>query len=62
MEMESFDSCSREELDIICNMISVLPVEYDQVTEVTEYESGLPEELENHKPLCYNVINSDTIG
>lgn len=47
MVAKSFDSSSKEELYIICNIISMLHVEYDQVTKVTEDESGLVEEFLN---------------
>lgn len=39
MATKSFNYASGEELDIICNMIYVLPVEYDQVTAVNGDES-----------------------
>lgn len=40
----------------------MLLVEYDQVIEVTEDESELAEELTNHKPIRYYVMNNGTIG
>lgn len=33
---DNFDSRSEGGLDIICNMIFVLPIEFDQVVAVTE--------------------------
>lgn len=36
MASNDFDSRSKGELDIICNMLFVFPLEYDIVTEVTE--------------------------
>lgn len=35
MASNDFESGSKGEWDIICNLISVLPVEYDIITEVT---------------------------
>lgn len=43
-------------------MIFVLPLEYDQVTKITEDESGLAEELENSKPLMFYVMNNGAIS
>lgn len=51
MANNDFDFGSERELDVICNMISVLPLEYDTITEVTEEEDGLVEEMAIHKPL-----------
>lgn len=44
IEIDNFDLGSKPELDIICNMIFLLPLEYDTVIEVIE-EEGLEEEL-----------------
>lgn len=35
-----FDSNSEDDLDIICNMIFMLPLEYDIISKVTEDEDG----------------------
>lgn len=54
----NFDYGSEGELDIICNMIFVIPIEFDQITKVTEDEDdGFSLEIESHKPLCYYVMN-----
>lgn len=55
METNKFDSGSEPELDIIDNMIFVLPLEYDTVTKVIE-EEGIDEELSTHKPLYHKYI------
>lgn len=62
MAPESIHSSSGEELDIICNLISVLPMEYDHVPKVAKYESGLAEELANHKHLCYYLMKNGAIN
>lgn len=47
--IDDFDSGSEPELDIICNMISILPIEYDTTTtENKEEGNGLAEELAKH--------------
>lgn len=62
MEIGDFNSGSEDELDIICNMIYVLPIEFIQVTKVIEEDdSGLAEELANQKPLCYYMVNNGLI-
>lgn len=58
----NFDSGSEDDLDIISNMISVLPLEYDVVTKVTEEEDGSAEEMDTHKPLCYYVMHDDSVN
>lgn len=57
MATRDFDYSSEPELDIICNMIYVLPIEYDTIIEVIEEEdNGFVEELAKHKALCYYVM------
>lgn len=52
MATDDFYFFSEPELDIICDIISLLPFKYDTITEVIEEEgNGLAEELEKHKPL-----------
>lgn len=58
MANNDFDSRSEGELDIICNMIFVLPMEYDTITKVTKEEDGLAEKMETHKPLCYYLMHN----
>lgn len=43
MTSNDFDYESEDELDIICNMIPVLPLEYDTIVEATEEEDELDE-------------------
>jgi len=42
---------SEPSLDIMCNVVSVLPTEYDVPSEVEEVESDFIEEMAHHKPL-----------
>lgn len=61
MKTNNFGSGSKSELDIICNMIFVFPLESDTVKEVIK-EKGLDEELTTHKPLCYYVMNGGSVN
>lgn len=61
MEIDKFNLGSEPKLDIICNMIFVFPLEYDTVTKVSE-EEGLKEELDTHKPLCYHMMNDNSVN
>jgi len=55
-EMTSNFSESDLSLDIVCNVVSVLPVEYDVPSEVNEVERDFIDEMAIHKPLCYYVM------
>lgn len=62
MLTDNFNHGSESGLDIICNMISILPIEYDQTTEVMEEEDDdFAAEMENHKPFCYYVVNNGCV-
>lgn len=51
-------SMSEGNLDILCNVVSVLLVEYDVVTKVTDTEEEYStENMARHKPVCYYVMN-----
>jgi len=52
---------SEPSLDIMCNVVSVLPVEYDVPSEIDEVESDFTEEMAHHKPLCYYVMNNGCV-
>ena len=60
-EMTSNFSDSEPNLDIVCNVVSILPVEYDFTSEVNEVETDFTEEMANHKPLCYYVMNNGCV-
>lgn len=50
--------------DFVVNyyIVSVLPAEYDMVSEVYESEEDfVPDETDGGKPLCYYVMNSDMV-
>jgi len=52
---------SEPSLDIMCNFVSVLSVEYDVPSEIDEVESDFTEEMAHHKPLCYYVMNNGCV-
>ena len=60
-EMTSNLSDSEPSLDIVCNVVSILPVEYDVTSEVNEVETDFTEEMANHKSLCYFVMNNGCV-
>lgn len=60
-EMTSNFTGSDPSLDIICNVVSILPVEYDIPSEVSEVESDFTEEMAIHRPLCYYVMNNGCV-
>ena len=60
-EMTSNFSDSGHSLDIICNFVSILPVEYDVTSEINDVEIDFTEEMANHKPLCYYVMKDGCI-
>ena len=61
MLTDNFESDGESSLNILCNVVSVLPHEYDQVTEVEDSEEADELEMENHKPVCYYVMNSGAV-
>ena len=60
-EMTSNLSDSEPSLDIVCNVVSILPVEYDVTSEVNEVETDFTDEMANHKSLCYFVMNNGCV-
>lgn len=61
MMTNDFDSDSDASLDIACNVVSVLPREYDQVMEVEEPGDLTEMEMARHKPVCYYIMNNDCV-
>jgi len=60
-EMTSNFSDSEPSLDIVCNVVSIIPVESDVTSEVNEVETDFTEEMANHKPLCYYLMNNGCV-
>jgi len=59
-EMTSNFSGSDPSFDVIC-VVSVLPIEYDVPSEVSDVESYFTEEMAIHRPLCYYVTNNGCV-
>lgn len=57
----NFDTGSEPSLDINCNVVSILPVEYDQVMKIEEYEETTEEEMTKHRPVCYYIMSNGCI-
>src|ERR1044072_9407940 len=62
MLTDNFDSGSEEDLNIICNVVSIMPAEFDKVSEVTEdeYDTATKESKDN-MPICYYVRNEGEV-
>lgn len=58
MLTDDFDTDSEPSLDITCNVVSVLPREYDQVMEVEEPEDATDLEMVRHRTVCYYIMNN----
>ena len=52
MLTDNFDSDGESSLNINCNVVFLLPHEYDQVTEVEDSEEADELEMAKHKPMC----------
>lgn len=62
MVIDNFDFGSEVGFNIICNVVFVLPIEFDCVTEVTKTNNEyFVEEMENHKPVSYYIMNNDFV-
>src|ERR1044072_780030 len=62
MLTDNFDSGSEEDLNIICNVVSIMPAEFDRLSEITEDEyDGATQESKDHKPICYYVMNEGEV-
>lgn len=62
MVEDNFREESEDDLQINYGIVSVLPVEYDRVSEVSEVEEDfIPNEVINQKPLCYYVMNNGVV-
>lgn len=48
----NFDSGSKDNFDVICNMVLVLPMEYDCVTKVSKSADCEEVEMERHRLVC----------
>jgi len=58
-EEVNFDFMDSEpDINVVYNAVSILPTEYDIVSKVKDsYEDFDPEDMANHRPMCYYVTN-----
>lgn len=61
MLTDDFDSGSEASLDILVSVVSVMPREFDQITEVEDTDSNTEREMAAHKPVCYHVMNNGCV-
>src|ERR1044072_2113111 len=62
MLTDNFDSGSEEDLNIICNVVSIMPAEFNRVSEVTEDEyDSVTKESKDNMPICYYVRNEGEV-
>lgn len=61
MMTDDFDTDLEPSLDIMCNMVSVLPREYNQVMEVEEPEDATDVEMARHRPVFQYVMNNGCV-
>lgn len=59
--MDDFDSGSKTSLDILGYVVSVMPREFDKITEVEDTENNTEREMAAHKPVCYYVMNNGCV-
>ena len=59
-EMTSNFTSSEADFDVIC-VVSILAVEYDVTSEITEDEGDFTEEMVVHKSLCYYVMDNGCV-
>ena len=58
-ELDSDFMDSELDFDVICNVVSILPAEYDMVFEVEDSREEFdPKDMEEYKPMCYFVKNN----
>lgn len=59
MLTNNFDSGSEASLDILVGVVSVMPREFNQITEVDDTGNNTEREMATHKRIFYYVMNND---
>lgn len=59
--IDNFNFGSKDDFDLLCNVVSLLHREYDCMTEVVKPEDCEEEEMARHKSVCYSVMNNSCI-
>lgn len=57
----NFDSGSEASLDILVGVVSMMPREFDRITEVEDTDNNTEREMVAHKPVCYYVMNNGCV-
>jgi len=60
-EITSNFSEFKPDFDVICNVVSILPIEYDMVSEVNEDEEDFTKEMAIHKTIYYYIMNNGCV-
>lgn len=58
---DNFESSSEDSLDILVGVVSVMPREFDRITEVDDNDSITEREMATHKPVCYYIMNNSCV-
>lgn len=61
MLTNDFESDGVSSVNINCNVVLVLPYEYNQETEIKDNEEANDVEMAKHKPVCYYVLNNGVV-
>src|ERR1051325_2936516 len=61
MMTDDFESEGESFFNANCNVVSVLPCEYNQETEVYASEETDEDEMARHRPVCYYVMNNGAV-
>ena len=61
MSTDDFESDGVSSFNVNCNVVSVLPHEYNQETEIEDQDEVDEEEMAKHKLVCYYVLNNGAV-
>lgn len=57
----NFDSGLEDSFDILVGVVSLMPREFDRITEVDDNDSITEKEMASHKPVYYYVMNNGCV-
>ena len=61
MLIDNFDSEEESSLSMNCNVVFVLPHEYNQMTEAEENKEADEVEMARHRIICYYIMNNGVV-
>src|ERR1051325_2367350 len=61
MLTDNFESEGESSLNLNCNVVSVLPAEFGQETEIEEQEEDDTIDMMKHRPVCYYVMDNGAV-